>query len=265
MNIDKIKFIEDIICQNFGLVFSGSYEKFFRNKVNERIKALNLSSIEEYCNYLSNGTKKREELLKLVDAVVIKESYFFREKIQFDILFDYLIPKIKKDFSKLKIWSAGCADGAEPYTITIYSMERGEYNNIEIIGTDISFSALKKAKIGIYTEYDLRNTPEYIKNKYFRKKDGNYLIIDEVKNKVKFKYLNLLDIERGDFEKDFNIIFCRNVFIYFDNKAKEKIIYNFYKSLISKGYLFISHSESFPNNHLFKKNQIGQVYFLQKE
>ncbi len=249
MTEEEFKLLSDLIYKHCGLTFNGSQKILFQKRVKSRVEKLRLNSFKEYYQYLKFDIKKDQELKELIDILTVNETFFFREPAQFDALFQYIIPEIEKTGSKnIKIWSAACSNGAEPYSLAILFNENQLYSNgwrIEIIGTDISPTALAEAREAKYTEAAFRNTSPTIKAKYFKKTPDNLYQLDRnIARKVSFKYLNLLNDTQMRMMKNFNVIFCRNVLIYFDNEAKKKVVENFYQSLIKGGYLLIGQSES---------------------
>ena len=149
----------------------------------------------------------------------------------------------------LRIWSAGCSTGEEPYTLNMLINEKGDFNgwDIEIYGSDINQRVLQTARKGIYRKNSFRTTEPYYIKKYFTEVDGAFQINDSVKKHVNFSYLNLLDPFKTRFLGSMDVIFCRNVLIYFDNVSRRKVIENFYNRLVDGGYLLLGHAESLIN------------------
>ncbi len=272
MSEEEFKLLSDLIYNYCGLTFTGSQKILFQKRVKSRVEKLRLSSFKEYYQFLKYDPKREEELKTLVDILTVNETYFFREPAQFDALLNHVLPEIaSKSIQKtIKIWSAACSTGAEPYTIAILLKEKKPLDSswkIDIIGTDISISALEEARKGIYTEAAFRTTPPEYKRKYFTKTpDGYYKISDEIKRMVSFRYLNLLNKTQMSLMKNIHVIFCRNVLIYFDLEAKKKVVENFYNSLVKGGYLFIGQSESlFKVTNLYKLVPTSKVLLYKKE
>ncbi len=264
----EFNLIKDLINNFCGLVFTGSYEKIFNLKVLNRVKKLGKSSVEDYYFFLKNHTEGKKELQILIDELVIKETYFFREISQFEYIIKKLIPEIKEK-EKIKIWSAGCSTGEEPYTLVILLNENGLYYDdipILIIGTDISETAIKKAKKGVYSKESFRNIPPEILKKYFIKTSNNsYQLINEIKNKVEFDCINLLDKSKMEKMINFDIVICRNVLIYFDIETKKRVLDYFYSSISDGGYLFIGQSEILKDSGRFEVKHEGNVIYYRKK
>lgn len=184
---------------------------------------------------------------KLLDEVLVGESYFFRDQGQFDALFKEVLPileRSRKD-KEISIWSAGCSSGEEPYSIAMTLDRYGLYKkgwDVNILGTDLSHNAIKKAREGIYTEWSFRNTPREIIDQYFVRLDADrYKIRDEIREKVTFGLMNLMDVFA--YPAGMDIIFCRNVLIYLDRDVIGRIIEGFYRSLREGGWLFVGPGE----------------------
>ena len=228
-------------------------------RLERRILALAMDSFNEYYYYLKYNPDNHEEYRKLMDAITIKETYFFREVDQIKTLVNEIIPAIRREkpFETIKIWSAGCATGEEPYTIAMLCIEKGYHlgnARVEIFANDISQEAIQKAKQGVYKQTSFRSTdPAYLQRFFTANDDGTHRVRDEVKELLNFFCINLLEKNRLTFLPIFDIIFCRNLIIYFDDESKRKVIESFYHKLYPKRYLFLGHSESLINfTHLFK-------------
>ena len=212
-------------------------------------------SFKDYYYFLRYDREKDAELASLLDIVTNHETYFFREMAQLKAFSDEILPEIreakKKEGSKdIKIWSAGCSTGEEAYTIAMLFLESKMFDdlNIEIFATDISHRVLHSARRGVYQKHAFRTTDsaEMIK-KYFIQEENAYKISDKVKENVNFGYFNLLDSDKSAFINRMDVIFCRNVIIYFDMPAKKKVIDMFYEKLNNSGFLLLGHSESLIN------------------
>jgi chemotaxis protein methyltransferase CheR len=240
-------------------------------RLERRLLLLAMNSFHEYYYYLKYNQNNNDEFRKLMDAITIKETYFFREVDQIKTLVNELIPQIRQERpdEPIKIWSAGCATGEEAYTIAMLCLEKGYHlgtSRIEIFANDISQEAIQKAKQGIYKQTSFRTTDQsYIHRFFTAQSDGTHKIRDELKDPLNFFCINLLDTNRLAFLPLFDVIFCRNLLIYFDDHSKRKVIENFYKKLHPKKYLFLGHSESLINfTHLFKLQHFQHSLVYQK-
>jgi len=259
------KFAE-LIHEISGIFMKDTKITLLSNRLRKRLREKNFSTFEEYYNYIkkNNDPKELDEMLNVVST---NETYFFRNIKHFEALVDEIIPRmIENHRYPIKIWSAGCSTGEEPYTIAILLDEKGllDKKYVEIYGSDINTKVLEDAKEGIYDVKKLRTTPEKYILKYFDKTVENYYALKEnIINSVRFSRVNL---KKDNFANDYDIIFCRNVMIYFDKDDQKLVVDKFYKSLKKGGYLFIGHSESlyFINND-FKYLKIGEAPVYYKE
>ena len=257
----EFEILREIINKNSGIWLQESDRKILEYKLQKRLQDLGFSSFREYVIFLKYNRRKNEEVDKLISIVTTNETYFFRESFQLKAFSEEILPEIlekKKKFpvKTINIWSAGCSSGEEPYTIAILILEKcyhiPECNNggvsFYIFANDINGEMLKKAREGIYTASSFRATPYKYLEKYFVKlPDGKYRIKEEVKAMVSFSRLNLLDTEKIKLLPFFDVVFCRNVMIYFDRESRKKLIENIYDRLLPGGYLLLGHSESLIN------------------
>jgi chemotaxis protein methyltransferase CheR len=190
------------------------------------------------------------EVTKLLSFLTTNYSYFLREWEHFEFLKEKVLPDLKQKASDhdLRIWSAGCSSGEEPYTIAMllldfFGTEHGAWNT-KVLATDISQKALDLARKGIYADEQMEKVPPQWRAKYFRELgDGRWEIRQNVHDEIIFRAFNLME-ETFPFQKKFHVIFCRNVMIYFDKKAKAQLVQKFYDAAEPGGYLFVGHSES---------------------
>lgn len=260
--------IRDYIYDNSGIYISDSKKYLIENRLSRIIQENNLQSFEDYLKLIkfsSNGN----ELTRLFDAVTTNETYFFREPQQLTVFAEGIVSKLleqKKGANRLKIWSAACSTGEEPYTLAMMLMEkRISPDKFEICASDLSEGVLSSAKKAVYNSYSIRNIPEPYMKKYFSTSGQSYALNDSVKKTVKFMKVNLIDIKNTASLRSMDIIFCRNVLIYFDTKAKQKVVSNLYDSLNPGGYLFIGQSESLHNvTRALRPSVINKVIMYQK-
>ena len=248
--------LRDFIYQVCGIFIAENRKYLVENRLSNRIKELNLKSYSEYYNFLRFDNSRKEELNRLFEVVTTNETSFFRNPPQLKVFQDYVLKEVidecrKTGRKRLRIWSAGCSTGEEPYTLAIilYEVLKSEIRSwdIKITANDLSEAVLAAARRGIYNEYALRTTPPEIISSYFTK-DGNiYKIKPELKQLVSFGQINLSDKEQLRRVEKSQIVFCRNVIIYFDDDMKRKVISAFYDNLEPNGMLLIGHSESLHN------------------
>lgn len=272
---EAFKELRDIIYKTSGIYYSESKKYLLESRILKRIQSLKLNSLYDYVNYIKNPANKGE-LKNLFDAITINETYFFRAEQQFEALEKIIIPELIRIKSGqmspvvIRIWSAACSTGEEPYTIAMIILEKVKplYPNVQfqILGSDISTQVLEVAKNGVYKEYSVRNMPELYLKKYFVSKDGFYYLKDEVKRLVRFSNINLFDANQMKLVTNCDVIFCANVLIYFDVPAKQKVVSYLYDALNPGGYLFIGYSESLHGiSKAFKLVHLPKAIAYKKE
>jgi chemotaxis protein methyltransferase CheR len=249
---DVFHLFRDLMYEQSGVVLDERSKYFVENRLMHSVQRLQFDSFRDYYYYLKYDRKKSEELANVIDLLTIHETYFFREEQQLKSFSEEILPELalkRKEAKSIRIWSAGCSTGEEPYTISMLILEKEEFKDwtVEIFATDISQRVLQSARRGLYQPASFRSTePKYV-SKYFKKEDNAYRISDTVKKNVVFLHLNLLDANRLAFINPMDLIFCRNVIIYFDMEAKKKVITMFHGKLKGNGYLLLGHSESLIN------------------
>ncbi len=246
--------LRDYIYEKTGIYFHESKMYLMENRLQNRLRELGLSSFEDYYLYLKLGNENaKKELLNLYDVITTNETSFFRNPQQFDALREIIVKEYLKNGKGpsfgLRIWSAACSTGEEPYTIAIVLLEIQERTKVDlpfsILATDLSPKVLESAKRGVYSEYSLRNVNGALREKYFTlTEEKNYKLKEEVKKYVRFEFMNLMDLEAYKAFRNMDIIFCRNVLIYFDERAKRRVLENLFKCLKPGGFLILGYSET---------------------
>ena len=244
------KFIYD----QCGIKLSDAKKTLLEGRLQKRMRRLGMSSFQDYEQYIFSPEGMQEELIQMIDVITTNKTDFFRESNHFDYLVNEALPALidinGSVYREIRIWSAGCSTGEEPYTMGIVL---SEYANkvpgfkFSVLATDISTKVLQHAVSGIYDSSKVVPIPIALKKKYLLKhKDKTKKIVriaPELRKQVTFKRLNFMDSSYG-IEKPMHIIFCRNVLIYFDRETQERIINKFCKNLVNGGYLFLGHSET---------------------
>jgi chemotaxis protein methyltransferase CheR len=236
-------------------------------RLQKRLAELNLRSFSEYLEFVFNEQDNGDEMIKMIDLVTTNKTDFFREPSHFDFLVEAVLPEIQSEGQKhIKLWSAGCSSGEEPYTIAILLNEFIRENpklSFEILGTDISVRILQKAIKAIYHNDRIEQIPYDLKKKYFLKSkdknEKNVRLVQEIRSKVTFQRLNFMDSSYA-VDNYFDIVFCRNVLIYFDHKTQEQVINKLAAKIRKNGYLFLGHSESITNMSLPLKQVRPTIY-----
>lgn len=258
--------IRDVIYEKCGIFISDAKKYLVEKKIGPRIQERNLGGFEDYLAFIKfdqNGA----ETAKLFDAITTNETYFFREPQQFDLFIDVIVPAVtdKKVVKDIRIWSAASSTGEEPYTVAMLLMEKRPAVKAEIMASDISTEVLETAAKGVYGSYAVRNVPEAYLKKYFRQSGWSQELNPAVRAAVKFQNANLMDEKKIRTFREIDVAFCRNVLIYFDDKAKQKAVSALYDCLRPGGYLFVGCSESLHNvTRAFKPVVINKVVVYQK-
>jgi len=249
---DVFRLIRDLIRNYCGLYFDDNSKYLLEKRLSRRVKTHHLNDFRDYYRFILYDKNVDEEFLHIIDNLTVNETYFFREQNQLKAFSEEILDELReknKDSRTLRIWSAGCSTGEEPYTIAMLINESGKFSgwDIEIYGSDINQRVLQTARKGVYRKNSFRTTDPSIIKKYFIEEEGFFRILDSARKNVNFSYLNLLDPFRMRFLGKVDVIFCRNVLIYFDNDSRRKVINNFYDRLVDGGYLLLGHAESLMN------------------
>jgi chemotaxis protein methyltransferase CheR len=252
---EEFRLLRDLVYAHSGLYFGDDAKYLLEKRLGRRLATHQLKSYREYYQFLKFNRKREQELEEIMDLLTTNETYFFRESYQLSAFSDEILPELCKRklaagaSRRIRIWSAGCSSGEEPYTIAMLLLEQACLQGwqLEIIGTDISQRVLQQARRGIYGRSAFRMTDDYYLMKYFEQQDGSFRIIDRVRQLVSISYLNLLDRTRMAMLGSFDLIFCRNVIIYFDLAVKKQVVASFHGALQDGGFLLLGHSESLMN------------------
>jgi len=240
----EFKLFQKLIYEEFGISLNDKKVTLVQARLRKWVQALNLESYKELYEYFLND---KSELFLLADAITTNVTSFFREAAQWEYLKSYL--STCKD-KKLRIWSGACSSGQEPYTIAIFLKENlKDFNSwdIKILATDLSKDILKKAIKGEYTKKELEGLTKSHLIKYFTKHEETFIIKEEIKNMIIFKSFNLVTGNYSIFRNKFNMIFCRNVMIYFDKTTQLEVVNNLKELLHCGSLLLLGHSESITN------------------
>lgn len=253
LSIKSFELWRKYIYESTGIYFQDNKKYLLESRLQKRISFLGLPTFEAYLDYIRFNPSGSAETKYLFEAITINETFFFRNQPQLDALVTTILPEIivskeKLGKNKIRIWSAACSSGEEAYSIAmiINDLIKPKYPNIEfeIVGTDISNAVVDVARRGSYKEYAVRNTPVYYLKKYFKVNVTSFDLDPKIKNMAYFKLLNLYDDLSMRTMINFDVIFCANVLIYFDQTSKIKVINHLYNSLYKGGHLFIGYSET---------------------
>ncbi|ENJ9652680.1 protein-glutamate O-methyltransferase CheR [Clostridium botulinum] len=237
-----LEYFEEWVLKDFGINLKAYKQNQLQRRILSLMSRVGVNSVEEYINLLK---KNKDQRIKFLDFITINVSEFFRNPE----IFDELEKKIKVELlnntpGSLKIWSAACSIGAEPYSLSIIMDEISPNKKHKIIATDLDMTILQRAKEGIYAQAEIKNVKKERLEKYFTKEGEKYKIKSSIKNVVTFKKHDLI---LDNYEKDFDLIVCRNVVIYFNQDIKDNIYKKFSESLKKGGLLFVGATESIYN------------------
>jgi chemotaxis protein methyltransferase CheR len=242
------------IYDEVGIKMPMAKKTMLEARLQKRLKALEMKTFEEYADYVFSEPGRREELIHLIDVVTTNKTDFFREPAHFDYLVKHALPSLIDEReagyrTPCRIWSAGCSTGEEPYTLSMVLSEfmaQHQGFRASILATDISTAVLDKARNAIYGEDRVDTIPLHMKKKYLlRSKDRRSALVrvaPQLRALVHFKRLNFM--EDFGLQEQMDIIFCRNVIIYFDKQTQERLLNKFTRQLVRGGYLFLGHSET---------------------
>lgn len=252
--------LSEFIYEQCGIKMPPSKKTMLEARMQKRLRVLGMRSFRDYCNWVLDPVASENELVNFIDIVTTNKTDFFREPSHFEYLVNTAVPELVRCEGagvrrRLVVWSAGCSTGEEPYTLCMVLSEfANRYPGINfdysILATDISTRVLEKAASAIYEMEKIEPIPMNLKKKYLlRSRDRTQnlaRIIPELRAKVRFRRINFMDGEFGLREK-MDIIFCRNVIIYFDRPTQERLINKFCRNLIPGGFLMVGHSETLNN------------------
>lgn len=243
--------LRELVYRHAGMSFDARKQYFFGRRVEARVEAVGASSVSDYYQLLRYGDGS-DEIQALCESLTTNETYFFREYPQLkvfaeDVLPEILARKAVKADRVLRVWSAGCSTGEEPYTLAIIlreMIEDFERWDVSVLATDISQDALRRARRAVYGERSLKDVPTVYRQKYFRPEADGEKVLTPITRLVSFRHLNLMAPRLSRDLAGFDVIFCRNVLIYFDDASRRQVVEMFHDALSAGGYIFLGHSES---------------------
>jgi chemotaxis protein methyltransferase CheR len=248
--------LSEFIRSECGIKMPASKKTMLESRLQKRLRVLNLSSFREYCDVLFHPSSGAKELVHMLDAVTTNKTDFFREPVHFDFLTDTALPEFmiengQRTGATFTVWSAGCSTGEEPYTLAIVLSEYASRTpgfHFSITATDISTRVLEKALLGIYDRHQAETVPPLLMQRYFMRSkardQGTVRVVPELRARVQFRRLNLMEERFLIFSGAVDAIFCRNVLIYFDRETQYHLLSRLCRSLKTGGYLFLGHSET---------------------
>ncbi|MCC7409861.1 MAG: protein-glutamate O-methyltransferase CheR [Phycisphaeraceae bacterium] len=243
--------LRNLVYERSGIWFQDSKKYVLETRLSRRLEELEFEDFNQYLMFLSVGPYREDEFQEMFNRITINETSFFRNEPQLEVFEKQILPKLiesRRAAKKLRIWSAACSSGEEPYTLAIQlhrtlGVRLSDWT-LEILGTDISEKVLLMAQAGKYASYSIRGMHPLTLQRYFKETDGYFQIDPTIQSMVHFELLNLKDSFAAKRFGIFDVIFCRNVLIYFDDKMKTHCAKMFHDQLAPDGTLFIGHSES---------------------
>ncbi|GAE87692.1 CheR family methyltransferase [Acetivibrio straminisolvens] len=268
LNITKKEFdkLAAYVKSNYGINLTEKKKTLVVGRLHNILQQMNFKSFSDYYDYVISDTTG-EALTTLINKITTNHTFFMREPDHFEFFASTVLPYLTatiKGSMDLRIWSAGCSSGEEPYTLAMIIADffgaQKAFWDTRILATDISMNVIQKAKRGIYSSERIEGVPDSWRRKYFRKIDeSNWAVADSIRNEVIFRIFNLMNTA-FPFKKKFHVIFCRNVMIYFDQQTKMELVNRFYEFTEPGGYLFIGHSESLNREETGYKYIMPAVY-----
>jgi chemotaxis protein methyltransferase CheR len=295
MTMQTFASFRDLIYEKSGIYFPENKKYVLDSRLASCLSEQNCATFEEYLALLKADGWRHTELPSLFNAITTNETFFFRDLPQLQAFSEFILPAVLKEkqgTKRIKIWSAACSTGEEPYTLGILLLERfregarlgapgaGGWNagarlsgkepdlkdwNVEIAASDLSEAALASARGGCYGNYAMRHVPPALVERYFTAEDGLHLVRPKLRRHVRFANINLFDTARVKLMSGMDIIFCRNCLIYFDDKAKKRVLDSLYECLNPNGFLVVGFSESLHSlTRAFRPIPLNKTVVYQK-
>lgn len=254
MTAKQFEQLRQLIYERSGIWFPEAKKYVLESRLSRRVEELEFENFDQYLMFLEVGPYKDDEFQEMFNRITINETSFFRNEPQLDVFEKQILPQLleaRRNIKRLRIWSSACSTGEEPYTLAMQihrtlGVRLADWR-IEILGTDISEKVLLAAQNGRYPAYAIRNVSPLVTRRYFEEEDGFVQIDPAIQSMVHFDLLNLKDSVASKRFGTFDVIFCRNVLIYFDDPMKKHCANIFHSQLARDGVLFIGHSESLRN------------------
>ena len=265
--------LRKIIYARSGIHFPDTKKYVLESRLSRRLEELKFENFDQYLKFLTMGPYQIEEFQEMFNRITINETSFFRNEPQLEVFEKQVLPRLleaRRSTKRLRIWSAACSTGEEPYTLAIQIHRTLGLRlidwHIDILGTDISEKVLKVAQSGRYASYSIRSMDPLVLRRYFHESDGFFQLDPTIQSMVNFERLNLRDSLAASRFGTWDVIFCRNVMIYFDDAMKTHCAKLFHKLLADDGALFIGHSESLRSIPVeFSMEPIPHAFLYTKE
>jgi chemotaxis protein methyltransferase CheR len=249
MSPEEFRLLRDLIREHCGIHVRDEMQFVMERRLRPRLESLGLGDFTAYHRHLKYASHRQTELDNAVEALTTHETYFFREPLQLESFSEELLPALyEKNVEQraLRIWSAGCSTGEEAYTVAMLLADSGRFSgwDVQVYGTDISQRVISQALQGEYGPHAIRSTPAVALERHFEPVGQRFRVKPSIQEHVSFGQLNLLDVPKTQRLPRMDVIFCRNVLIYFDVPSKRHVVASFFERLVPGGYLLLGHSES---------------------
>ncbi len=270
MNEKEFLKLAELVYRRTGIKVDEKKFNTLGKKVEKLMEKLGYENFRSFFHDL-RFNKKENLMQELINVVTVNETYFFREKYQFDTLINYVLPeldKIRPADEVIRILCAPSSTGEEPYTIALTLLDEGnlvEKRDFEIVGIDIDSNVIQKAKNGLFTKRSIQFVPPKLLKEYFTQEGNMYRIADFLREAIDFRVSNVMDKIKLKRLGKFDVIFSRNMLIYFDDESRKQVAMNFYEMLKPKGYVFLGHAESMNRIvSVFRTKKLGDSIVYQK-
>jgi chemotaxis protein methyltransferase CheR len=241
--------LKRLVSARTGIAIPEHKREILERRLRSRLQASGCASFEAYCRLLEQDPRRDEEWSALIDLITTNETSFYRDLAQLEAFTTAIVPALiqaNRATSHIRLWSAACSTGEEPYTLAILLREQPALARwtIELLASDLSDTNLAVARRAVYSRYAVRNVPPAILRKYFRKEEGQYVLAEPIRRVVTFSRINLYDETQMRLVRGMDVVFCRNCLIYMDDEAKTRVITNLAACVRPGGYLVVGASES---------------------
>lgn len=253
--MDKYEKFKKDIKNLINIDLSSYKEKQMKRRISSLVTRNGFNNFDDYFIQIKRDKKLLNEFM---NYLTINVSEFYRNREQWQVLENKIIPNLINTKKSLKVWSSACSTGEEPYSLVMLLSKFFDLKNISVLATDIDNQAIEKAKFGLYSQKSLKELPEEFQTKFFDRVENTYRIKDEIKNRVTFKKMNLLV---DPYPNNYDLILCRNVMIYFTEEAKNIMYKKFHESLSDRGVLFVGSTEQIIFPHKFNLQAIETFFY----
>lgn len=269
---DDFEKMQEFIYRKVGIrMQKNKYYEKLNNYICNKCKSLNIENFNDYFHKLRFDDTSADELQSLINVITINDTYFFREKDQFKVLISHILPSLNNSVPKnrpIRILSSACSTGEEIYSIALHIVEEGNIykkRDIEILGIDIDSNAIQKAKDGIFSKNTVETVPKNILKEYFVRDEDSYHISSDLVKMVDFKVVNVFEREKMLDLGKFDVIFSRNMLIYFDDSSRKEVAMNFHNMLTEDGLVLLGEAENMNRIvSLFNSKKIEQTTIYKK-